>query len=193
MGTWLSYGVSYLFIAIVWANHHHLLRHAKESTASLMWYNFAHLFSVSLLPLATAWMAVSELAPQPVAFYATVFFLVNLTYLLLIRELIDPMPENEVSPEVRRIMRLRAVTTLCLFGLAAILALNYPIVGLGSVAVAWQSISSPRREADKGRPESDVVAWSQYRIYSDTKKAAGRSQVAGVGGRLPNNRFACCP
>ena len=31
-----------------------------------MWFNFAHLFSVSLLPLATAWMAVSKLAPQPV-------------------------------------------------------------------------------------------------------------------------------
>ncbi|MBZ9748199.1 DUF1211 domain-containing protein [Mesorhizobium sp. CO1-1-7] len=103
--TWLSYGVSYLFIAIVWANHHHLLRYAKESTASLMWYNFAHLFSVSLLPLATAWMAVSELAPQPVAFYATVFFLVNLTYLLLIRELIDPLPEEEVSPQVQRVMQ----------------------------------------------------------------------------------------
>jgi hypothetical protein len=26
---------------------------------------FRHLFSVSLLPLSTAWMAVSELAPEP--------------------------------------------------------------------------------------------------------------------------------
>jgi uncharacterized membrane protein len=26
--TWLSYAVSYLFIAIVWTNHHHLLRYA---------------------------------------------------------------------------------------------------------------------------------------------------------------------
>jgi len=42
----------------------------------------AHLFSVSLLPLSTVWMAVSELAPQPVSFYAAVFFLVNATYIL---------------------------------------------------------------------------------------------------------------
>ena len=68
--TWLSYAVSYLFIAIVWANHHHLMRYATEATPRLMWFNFAHLFSVSLLPLSTAWMAMSELAPQPVAFYA---------------------------------------------------------------------------------------------------------------------------
>ena len=86
--TWLSYAVSYLFIAIVWANHHHLLRYATEATPRLMWFNFAHLFSVSLLPLSTAWMAVSRLAPQPVAFYAAVFFLVNATYIALIWELI---------------------------------------------------------------------------------------------------------
>jgi uncharacterized membrane protein len=73
--TWLSYAVSYLFIAIVWANHHHLMHFATEATPRLMWFNFAHLFSVSLLPLSTAWMAVSQLAPQPVAFYAAVFFL----------------------------------------------------------------------------------------------------------------------
>ena len=80
--TWLSYAVSYLFIAIVWINHHHLLRYATEATPRLMWFNFAHLFSVSLLPLSTAWMAVSKLAPQPVAFYAAVFFFVTqLTWL----------------------------------------------------------------------------------------------------------------
>ncbi len=71
--TWLSYAVSYLFIAIVWTNHHHLMHYATEATPRLMWFNFAHLFSVSLLPLSTAWMAVSELAPQPVAFYAAVW------------------------------------------------------------------------------------------------------------------------
>ena len=92
--TWLSYAVSYLFIAIVWANHHHLLRYATETTARLIWFNFAHLFSMSLLPLSTAWMALSRLAPQPVAFYAAVFFLVNATYIGLIYELIDHAPRG---------------------------------------------------------------------------------------------------
>jgi uncharacterized membrane protein len=128
--TWLSYGMSYLFIAIVWANQHHLLRYAKEATARLMWYNFAHLFSVSLLPLSTAWMAVSELAPQPVSFYAAVCFLVNLTYIFLIRELIDHSPVDDASPRVRRIMRFRSIATLCLFGAAALVTLKYPVVGL---------------------------------------------------------------
>jgi hypothetical protein len=40
-------------------------------------------------------MAVSELAPQPVAFYAAVFFLVNATYVLLLWELIGRTPADK--------------------------------------------------------------------------------------------------
>src|SRR5205809_6274204 len=47
---------------------------------------------------ASALTAVSELAPQPVAFYAAVFFLVNTTYIFLIRELIDRTPVDDVPP-----------------------------------------------------------------------------------------------
>jgi uncharacterized membrane protein len=128
--TWLSYAVSYLFIAIVWANHHYLIRYATEATPRLLWFNFAHLFSMSLLPLSTAWMAVSRLAPQPVAFYAAVFFLVNATYIALIWELID-RSSVEISHRMRRIMRFRSIATLCFFGVAAAVALKSPVAGLG--------------------------------------------------------------
>jgi uncharacterized membrane protein len=128
--TWLSYAVSYLFIAIVWTNHHHLMRYATEATPRLMWFNFAHLFSVSLLPLSTAWMAVSKLAPQPVAFYAAVFFLVNPTYIFLIWELIDRRKADDVSSRMRSIMHIRSIVTLWLFGVAVGVALKYPQIGL---------------------------------------------------------------
>jgi len=128
--TWLSYAVSYLFIAIVWINHHYLMRYSDEAGHRLLWFNFAHLFSMSLLPLSTAWMAESELAPQPVAFYAAVFFLVNATYICLIWELIDRTAGDEVSARVRRTMRIRSIATLCFFGIAAVTALIYPLVGL---------------------------------------------------------------
>jgi uncharacterized membrane protein len=42
--TWLSYAVSYLFIAIVWMNHHYLMRYATVASHRLLWFNFAHLF-----------------------------------------------------------------------------------------------------------------------------------------------------
>src|SRR5207245_1741070 len=52
--TWLSYAVSYLFIAIVWAYHHHLMRYATTATPRMMWLLFAHLFTVYMLMLTTS-------------------------------------------------------------------------------------------------------------------------------------------
>jgi uncharacterized membrane protein len=128
--TWLSYAVSYLFIAIVWTNHHYLMRYADEATPRLLWFNFAHLFSMSLLPLSTAWMAKSDLAPQPVAFYAGVFFLVNATYIGLIWELMDRLGGHEAPRRVRKVMHVRSITTLVAFGTATGLALFSPLVAL---------------------------------------------------------------
>ena len=79
----LSYGASYLFLAIVWLNHHYLMRYADLVTPQLLWANFAHLFPVSLVPFATAWSASTHLAAVPVAAYAGIFVLVNATYLML--------------------------------------------------------------------------------------------------------------
>jgi uncharacterized membrane protein len=128
--TWLSYALSYLFIAIVWTNHHYLMRYAKEASPRLLWFNFAHLFSMSLLPFSTAWMAATKLAPQPVAFYAIVFFVVNATYSALIWELTDE-EGVEASAKPRKILRQRSIITLCLFAAAALVSLASPLMGLG--------------------------------------------------------------
>ena len=53
------------------------------------------------------------------------------TYIFLIWELIDRRPGRHVPAKVRRIMRVRSLTTLCLFGAAAVVALKYPLVGIG--------------------------------------------------------------
>jgi uncharacterized membrane protein len=45
--TAISYAVSYLFIAIIWINHHYLMRLVGAPTLRLMWLNFVHLFLVS--------------------------------------------------------------------------------------------------------------------------------------------------
>jgi len=79
--TALGYAVSYLFIAIVWVNHHHLLRFAHGATAQLIWWNCAHLFMVSLVPITTVWLAATKLAAAPVFVYAAVFVMVNVAYL----------------------------------------------------------------------------------------------------------------
>lgn len=58
--------------------------------------------------------------------YATVFFLVNLSYISLFRELVDRPDAKAVSPRLRATMRFRATVTLIVFAVAAIVALWPP-------------------------------------------------------------------
>lgn len=141
--TWISYAISYLFIAIVWVNHHHLLRFPDVATHRLIWGNFGHLFAVSLIPFSTAWIASSRLAAVPVAFYAGVFFLVNVTYLLLCLEAVDRSAPHKVEPRARSMMRMRSLATLAVFAAAGVTALRHPIGGMAMICLCLILYLSP--------------------------------------------------
>jgi len=131
--TGVSYVVSYLFVAIVWVNHHHVLQYAEAPTARLIQRNFAHLFSVSLVPFSTAWMARTRLAGVPVALQAGVFVLVNVTYVALLWETFERADEREISAQARHMMRVRSFLTLGAFSIAMVLSVKFPLYGLGLV------------------------------------------------------------
>src|SRR5262245_35237723 len=128
----LSYVVSYLFIAIVWVNHHHLL-FAEHATPRLIWVNFAHLFMVSLVPFSTAWVADTRLAAVPVSVYAAVFVLVNLAYCAFVWEVLAQAQVEEISARMRRITLTRSLLTLGMFVIAMLLSLKFPLWGFGLV------------------------------------------------------------
>lgn len=141
--TWISYGASYLFIAIVWVNHHYLLKYASEATPRLIWANFGHLFSVSLIPFLTVWVAESELAPVPVAMYAFVFFLVNATYLALVWETLCNDENPAVPGKVMKLFNVRSFLTLSMFLVAMILAFWFPLPGFALVCCCLLLYLSP--------------------------------------------------
>jgi uncharacterized membrane protein len=125
--TGLSYAVSYLFIAIVWVNHHHLLCFAEHATARLIWWNFAHLFLVSLVPFSTAWVADTRFAAAPVSLYARVFVLVNSAYLAFAWEVLAQAEiEETVAARMRQMTRARSFVTLGMFMVATVAAIKFP-------------------------------------------------------------------
>ncbi|MEK1891378.1 MAG: TMEM175 family protein [Phyllobacterium sp.] len=134
--TVIGYAVSYLFIAIIWVNHHHLLRFVKEVTPRLIWINFAHLFVVSLLPFATAWMTRSDLAAAPVAVYAGIFVLVEIAYLVFEREILAQADSSMMSDEARRLARRRSIAALVIFAAASLVSPFVPLLGLGLICCA---------------------------------------------------------
>ena len=130
--TALSYVVSYLFIAIVWVNHHVLLRFANDVTPRLTLWNFAHMFLASLVPFSTAWLASTRLAAVPVFVYAAVFVMVNVAYHAFAWEVLAQV-KNEVSPKMRQITFARSFLTLGIFVVAMLLSLKLPLLGFGLV------------------------------------------------------------
>ena len=81
--TLLSYVLSFLFIAIYWNNHHHLLHAASRVNATIMWANFHLLFWLSLVPFVTAWIDEYHGSPLPTACYGLVLLMAACAYQLL--------------------------------------------------------------------------------------------------------------
>ena len=131
--TALSYAVSYLFVAIIWVNHHRLLLFAHEATTKLIWWNFAHLFMTSLIPFTTAWIADTRLAAGPVLVYAAVFVMVNVAFLGYQQEALSQATGSEMTPAIRRNTRVRALITLGIFVAATCTAYWFPRWGFGLV------------------------------------------------------------
>src|SRR5258707_11990556 len=100
--TAISYAMSYLFIAIIWINHHYLMRFVGPPTLGLIWINFVHLFMVSFLPFATAWIARTRLASSPVVFYAGLFVCIDLAYNVFEREVLVRADVTHVPERTRR-------------------------------------------------------------------------------------------
>src|ERR1051326_4618776 len=99
--TAISYAVSYLFIAIIWINHHYLMRFVGTPTLGLIWINFLHLLLVSLLPFATAWVARTRLGSPPVVFYAGLFVCIDIAYNVFKRDVLAHANIAQVSGRAR--------------------------------------------------------------------------------------------
>jgi uncharacterized membrane protein len=131
-----SYAVSYLFIAIIWINHHHLMRFAGTPTLRLIWINFAHLFLVSLLPFATAWVARTQFASSPVVLYAGLFVCIDIAYNFFESDILANAHVTHVSPRARRLARRRSLVVLGGFTTAMLVALVAPRVGFSLICAA---------------------------------------------------------
>jgi uncharacterized membrane protein len=134
--TALSYAVSYQFIAIVWLNHHHLLRFIDYPTPRLIWINFAHLFMVSLVPFSTAWVAQTRLAAVPVFTYAAVFVLVELAYFQFEHHSLAQAEVEEIPHRSRKLAKLRSFAACGFFVVAMLMSLWFPWCGFGLVCCA---------------------------------------------------------
>jgi uncharacterized membrane protein len=84
----VCYALSFVYVAIYWNNHHHMLHAAGAVNGAILWANLHLLFWLSLIPFVTGWMGENHFAPLPVAMYGAVLLLSAISYYILSRTLI---------------------------------------------------------------------------------------------------------
>jgi len=79
----LSYVLSFLYLAIYWNNHHHLLHTVQTVNARVLWANLHLLFWLSLVPFVTGWMGENHFTAAPTALYGVVLLMAAFAYFTL--------------------------------------------------------------------------------------------------------------
>jgi uncharacterized membrane protein len=137
----LSYVLSFVNIGIYWNNHHHLLRTVERITGAVLWANLNLLFWLSLIPVATEWMARNHFATLPVGVYGTVLLCAGASYYLLARTIIAASPAPDASILASAIGRdPKGIVSVVLYAIAIATTLASRWVALGIyvvVAVMW--------------------------------------------------------
>jgi len=79
----VAYVLSFLYLAIYWNNHHHLLHTVKHVTGGILWANMHLLFWLSLFPAVTDWMSENHFAPIPILMYGIIQLMCAIAYYIL--------------------------------------------------------------------------------------------------------------
>jgi uncharacterized membrane protein len=148
----LAYVLSFVFLGIYWANHHHMLQLAERVNGGILWANLHLLFWLSLIPFTTAWMGEHHEATAPTALYGVVLLFSGGAYTILQRVLI-----REQGPRSRLAMAIgrdtKGLTSVALYVIAILSAFYRPAISqlvYLAVVLMWL-VPDPRIEKELRR------------------------------------------
>jgi uncharacterized membrane protein len=135
----LAYLLSFVLVGIYWNNHHHLFKLVDRIDAAVMWANMSLLFSLSLVPFATAWFGENPGTLAPIIVYDVVQLCCAVSYYVMTRAMvrIHP-PDSQLTVAIGR--DTKGKVSLGCYLAAIPLAFVSPWVSLGiiiAVAVLW--------------------------------------------------------
>ena len=135
----LSYVLSFIYIAIFWINHHHLLAATRLIDSAVLWGNLHFLFWVSLIPFFTSWVDENHISPVPVAAYGVVLMMCFVSYRMLEVFLWRAHDENAVIGQMLRPGR-REKISIAAFLVAILMSSVHPFISLAAyivIAAFW--------------------------------------------------------
>lgn len=148
----LSYVLSFVYIAIYWNNHHHLLHATRRIGGGTLWANLHLLFWLSLFPFVTGWMGENHFAPLPSALYGAVLLMAAMAYWILVRTIIAG--EGSDSIVARAIGRdTKGAVSALLYAVAVPLAFVSQWLSTSLYVIVALMWLVPDRRIEKALPE----------------------------------------
>lgn len=145
----ISYVLSFLYIAIYWGNHHHLLHTAKKVNANIILANVHLLFWLSLVPFTTGWMGENHFEPDTVALYSLNLFLSGVAYFILQKTIERSLHADGKMLEALNKHSKKGIVSQVAYALAIPAAYVHPIIsGLIFLIIATLWLV-PARELEK--------------------------------------------
>ena len=112
----VSYGLSFLVVAIMWVNHHHLIHAVHKVTARLLWSNLNLLFWMSLIPFVTDFLGKNYRQCVAVSMYSLDLAFCGASFWLLRTELVrQDQSDPDRSEYHAKIQRKNLFSTLLYF------------------------------------------------------------------------------
>lgn len=135
----VSYILSFVYIAIYWNNHHHMLQATQRVSGKVLWNNAHLLFWLSLVPFVTAWMGENHFTTIPVALYGFILLMCGIAYYLLAQSLVKVHgKESDFSKALKSDFKGKISVVIYIIGIA--LTFLHPTIGFISyvvVAIMW--------------------------------------------------------
>jgi uncharacterized membrane protein len=141
-GAFFIYILAFVFIAIYWNNHHHLLRATTRINGAAMWSNMFLLFWLSLVPVVTRWLRHDTWESLPVAAFGVVALGAAVGYSLLVRSLIaangrGSLLARAMASDVKGYASLATYAAAVVFAVASEATVWVAYVLYVAVAVMW--------------------------------------------------------
>ena len=135
----LTYLLSFVYLAIYWNNHHHLLMATERVTALVLWANLHLLFWLSLIPFTTGWLDESDFAATPAAAYGIVLLAAGLAYLALQAAIIHLQGEGStLALAIGRDLKGKVSTLLYALGIGLAFVNRWLLIVIyATAAVLW--------------------------------------------------------
>jgi uncharacterized membrane protein len=152
--SFISYVLSFVYIAIYWSNHHHMLHAAHKVNGTVLWTNSHLLFWLSLVPFVTNWMSENNFTTLPVASYGAILFMAAIAFYILSHSLTNL--HGKSSPFAMALGNdLKGKISLLLNALGIGLTFIHPLIGFACyvlVAIIW--FVPDRRFEERGNPQT---------------------------------------